>query len=168
MNILDRRPPKADHRLPYGNLPMQFGDLWLPASASAAHRSPLLVFLHGGWWKSAYDLGYASFLCAAMKAQGVAVWSLEYRRVGDDGGGWPGTMQDVAAGMDHVVKLAEAFPLDATRAIAAGHSAGGQLGVLAGWASPYSAQQRACGAGPKPRVEGSCRVGGIGRSEADD
>jgi len=127
MNILDRTPPKADHRLPYGNLPMQFGDLWLPASASAAHRSPLLVFLHGGWWKSAYDLGYASFLCAAMKAQGVAVWSLEYRRVGDDGGGWPGTMQDVAAGMDHVVKLAEAFPLDTTRAIAAGHSAGGQL-----------------------------------------
>jgi acetyl esterase/lipase len=127
MNILDRTPPKADHRLSYGSLPLQFGELWIPQGSPASQRWPLVVFLHGGWWKSAYDLGYASFLCAAMKSQGVAVWSLEYRRVGDEGGGWPGTMQDIAAGMDHVVKLAEAFPLDTTRVIAAGHSAGGQL-----------------------------------------
>jgi len=124
MNLLDRTPPGADHRLPYGNLPLQFGDLWLP---SGMKRRPLLVFVHGGWWNSAYDLGYASFLCEAMRAQGVAVWSLEYRRVGDNGGGWPGTMRDVAAGMDHVVKLAETFPINTMRVIAAGHSAGGQL-----------------------------------------
>jgi acetyl esterase/lipase len=114
---------------------LQFGDLWIPGLirgefAPKEHvktRWPLVVFLHGGWWESTYDLGYAGFLCQAMKAQGVAVWSLEYRRVGDSGGGWPGTMQDVAAGMDHVVKLAEAYPLDTERVIAAGHSAGGQL-----------------------------------------
>jgi acetyl esterase/lipase len=127
MNILDRTPPKADRRLPYGSLPFQFGDLWIPNFGRPITGLPLLVFIHGGWWKSAYDLGYASFLCQAMKAQGVAVWSLEYRRVGDAGGGWPGTMEDVAAGMDYVVKLAETFPLDTKRVIAAGHSAGGQL-----------------------------------------
>jgi acetyl esterase/lipase len=128
MNILDRIPPKADHRLAYGSLPLQFGDLWIPEPPAQSSRLwPLLVFIHGGWWKAAYDLGYASFLCEAMKAQGLAVWSLEYRRVGDPGGGWPGTMQDVAAGMDHVSKLAELFPLDTTRIAAAGHSAGGQL-----------------------------------------
>ena len=126
MNILDRTPPPADHRLPYGPAPQQFGDLWIPTSP-AAHRSPLVVFIHGGWWSAAYDLSYASFLCAAMKALGVAVWSLEYRRVGDPGGGWPGTMQDVAAGMDHVLGLADEFHLDTQRIIAAGHSAGGQL-----------------------------------------
>ena len=87
----------------------------------------MVIFIHGGWWKSAYDLAYAGFLCDAMRARGVAVWSLEYRRVGDAGGGWPGTMQDVAAGMDHVKKLAEVFPLDTSRVIAAGHSAGGHL-----------------------------------------
>jgi acetyl esterase/lipase len=124
MNILDRTPPRADHRLPYGSLPLQFGDLWIP---SGTKRRPVVVLVHGGWWKSAYDLGYAGFLCEAMRAQGVAVWSLEYRRVGDEGGGWPGTMQDVAAGMDQVVKLAEVFPLDTSRVIAAGHSAGGHL-----------------------------------------
>jgi acetyl esterase/lipase len=126
MDILDRRPPKADLRLPYGELPLQFGDLWLPKSPSS-HKYPLVVFIHGGWWKAAYGLGYAGFLCDAMRGQGVAVWSLEYRRVGDEGGGWPGTMQDVALGIDHVVKLAETYPIDTSRVLAAGHSAGGQL-----------------------------------------
>jgi acetyl esterase/lipase len=128
MSVLDRNPPKSDLRLPYGSLPLQFGDLWLPKlTAGAKHRWPLVVFVHGGWWKSEYDLDYAGFLCEAMRAQGVAVWSLEYRRVGDDGGGFSGTMQDVAAGMDHVAELAKAYPLDTTKVIAAGHSAGGQL-----------------------------------------
>lgn len=129
MDILDRTPPKADLRLPYGDLPLQFGDLWVPnfGRPVAGRRYPLVVFVHGGWWMSAYDLGYAGFLCEAMRSLGIAVWSLEYRRVGDTGGGWPGTMQDVALGMDHVVKLADAYPLDTTRVIAAGHSAGGHL-----------------------------------------
>jgi acetyl esterase/lipase len=129
MDILERTPSKADLRLPYGPLPLQFGDLWLPnfGHPIAGRRYPLIVFIHGGWWKSAYDLGYAGFLCQAMKDQGVAVWSLEYRRVGDTGGGWAGTLQDVAAGMDHVVKLAGTYPVDTSRVIAAGHSAGGHL-----------------------------------------
>lgn len=128
MSVLERNPPKCDLRLPYGSLPLQFGDLWLPKTlASNKQRWPLVVFIHGGWWKAQYDLGYAGFLCDAMRSQSVAVWSLEYRRVGEDGGGWPGTMHDVAAGFDHVAKLAQAYPLDLQRVIAAGHSAGGQL-----------------------------------------
>ena len=130
-SLLDRTPPVADHRLMYGTAPQQFGELWIPvpprSDVQASGRWPLLVFVHGGWWKAEYDLRYGSFLCAAMKALGVAVWSIEYRRVGDAGGGWPGTMQDVAAGMDHVAKLAEEFPIDTARIIVAGHSAGGQL-----------------------------------------
>src|SRR6202012_3131187 len=123
MNLLDRTPPKCELRLAYGDLPQQFGDLWLPKAADAVkHRHPVLVFIHGGWWSAAYDLSYAGFLCDAMRPQGIAVWSIEYRRVGD-GGGWPTTMQDVAAGFDHIAKLAEAYPLDTQRIVAAGHSA---------------------------------------------
>jgi acetyl esterase/lipase len=126
--LLDRVPPKADKRLAYGDLPLQFGDLWLPRKSPSPHqRWPVLIFVHGGWWSAAYGLEYGGFLCDAIRSQGVAVWSLEYRRVGDAGGGWPGTMQDVAAGAHHLVKLAEAFPLDLTRIAAAGHSAGGHL-----------------------------------------
>lgn len=124
MDVLSRTPPVADHRIPYGPGKSQFGDLWLPAQHG---KAPLLVFLHGGWWKSEYDLAYAGHLCSALRGKGIAVWSLEYRRVGDTGGGWPTTFQDVAAGYDFVANLAAKYPIDVHRVVAAGHSAGGHL-----------------------------------------
>ena len=127
MSVLDHTPPKADHRISYGKESLQFGDLWMPAAAHPGGLVPVLVMIHGGWWQAAYDLGYCGFLCEAMKALGIAVWSLEYRRVGDAGGGWPGTMQDVAAGFDSLTTLAKTYPIDPGRVVAAGHSAGGQL-----------------------------------------
>ena len=126
MDILSQPVLTADHRIPYGTGPSQFGDLWLPAMAPQA-KAPVVVFFHGGWWKSEYDLGYAGYLCAALKAQGIACWSVEYRRVGDTGGGWPATFQDAANGFDHVASLAKTYPVDLSRVITMGHSAGGHL-----------------------------------------
>ncbi len=126
MDILSRPVLAADHRIPYGADPSQFGDLWLPA-APAHGKAPLVVFFHGGWWKSAYDLGYAGYLCAALKRAGVATWSVEYRRVGATGGGWPNTFLDAAAGLEFITTLARSYPLDLTRVITMGHSAGGHL-----------------------------------------
>jgi acetyl esterase/lipase len=125
-DVMDRIPPTADLRVQYGARKYQFGDLWVPA-AKIGTKLPVVVFLHGGWWQSAYDLAYAGELCAALKAEGVAVWSVEYRRVGETGGGWPATFQDVAAGFDFVAELAKKHPLDLTRVVAVGHSAGGHL-----------------------------------------
>ena len=124
MDLLSRTPPSADHRLAYGPGKEQFGDLWMPGGKG---KTPLLVFLHGGWWKSEYDLAYGGHLCNAFRNAGVAVWSIEYRRVGATGGGWPATFQDVAAGFDHVEKLAAIYPINLRRVVAAGHSAGGHL-----------------------------------------
>ena len=118
--------PVADRRIHYGPGEFQFGDLRLPADA-ANKRAPLAVFFHGGWWQSAYDLEYAGHLCAALKSVGIATWSLEYRRVGSTGGGWPTTFQDAAAGFDYVTTLAKTYPLDLDRVVAMGHSAGGHL-----------------------------------------
>jgi acetyl esterase/lipase len=126
MDILSRPVPSADHRIPYGLGPNQFGDLWIP-EARRGSLLPLVVFFHGGWWKSEYDLGYAGHLCTALKKEGVASWSVEYRRVGDAGGGWPGTFQDAAAGFDFVATLATKYPLDLSRVMTMGHSAGGHL-----------------------------------------
>lgn len=126
MSVLDRTPPKADHRLPYGSLPLQFGDLRLPALHAGA-RAPLMVLVHGGWWQNAYDLNYFGFVAEALRSAGVATWSVEYRRVGDEGGGFPGTFADVAAGFDHIAELAKGYPLDLQRTAVAGHSAGGHL-----------------------------------------
>jgi acetyl esterase/lipase len=125
-DILSRTPPPADHRIKYGANDLQFGDLRLPAMA-AGQRAPVLMFVHGGWWKSFYGLDYGGHLCAAMKPDGFASWSIEYRRVGDAGGGFPGTFEDVASGYDYLETLAKTYPLDLNRVVVAGHSAGGHL-----------------------------------------
>ena len=116
----------SDHRIHYGSDSSQFGDLWLPKQMADV-SFPLIVFFHGGWWKSEYGLGYAGRLCAAFKAEGIACWSVEYRRVGNTGGGWPGTFHDAANGFDFIEQLAKNYPLDLTRTIAIGHSAGGHI-----------------------------------------
>ena len=147
MDILSRTPPKADVRLHYGEDASQFGDLWLPQGAKV---HPVVAFFHGGWWQSAYDLAYGGELCAALKADGVAVWSVEYRRVGSTGGGWPMTFQDAATGFDHLAVLAKSYPLDLTKVVAMGHSAGGHLAFwLAGrhHIEPHSAIYE-----PRPKV----------------
>ncbi|MDZ7645570.1 MAG: alpha/beta hydrolase [Woeseiaceae bacterium] len=118
--------PPADARIAYGDDPLQFGDLRLPPG-DGPH--PVAVFLHGGCWLSEYDIAHSSKLTAALAANGIATWSLEYRRVGDDGGGWPGTFEDVARGMNHLAAVAPAYDLDPARVIAMGHSAGGQLAL---------------------------------------
>ncbi|MEF3275495.1 MAG: alpha/beta hydrolase [Chloroflexus sp.] len=114
-----------DARIAYGHHPDQFGDLYLPA---AAQPTPVIVLIHGGCWQAAYDLTPLGECCAALRAAGFAVWSLEYRRLGN-GGGWPHTFLDVAAGVDHLRTLATDQRLDLTRVIAVGHSAGGHLAL---------------------------------------
>lgn len=126
MDILSRPVLPPDHRIPYGKDPFQFGELWLPVARTHT-PAPLIVFFHGGWWQSAYDLGYTGYLCDALRQHGIAVWSVEYRRVGDTGGGWPATFQDAAAGLAHITALARTYPLDLTRVVTMGHSAGGHL-----------------------------------------
>ena len=126
MDVLSRTPPAADHRIHYGAGEFQFGDLWLP-KLEPGHKTLVVVFVHGGWWKAAYGLEYGGFLCEALKKQGIATWSLEYRRVGNVGGGWPGTFEDVAAGFEFLRTLAESYALDLGRVVAMGHSAGGHL-----------------------------------------
>lgn len=126
MDLLQLPVLPADHRIPFGPTPAQFGDLWLPAIGDD-RRFPLVVFFHGGWWESGYDLGYAGYLCQALKRAGIAVWSVEYRRLGATGGGWPATFHDAAAGFEWVSTLASSYPIDLSRVMTMGHSAGAHL-----------------------------------------
>ena len=123
-DILQLPPPKADARVPYGNAPQQFGDLRLPAGKGP---HPIVMFIHGGFWRNAYNLGHTGHLCAALTKAGAATWNIEYRRLGDPGGGWPGTMEDVLHAGEFLSRIAPRYNLDLRRAVAAGHSAGGQL-----------------------------------------
>jgi len=125
-DILTLAPPKADARIPYGKDGLQFGDLRIP---HAPAPYPVVIFIHGGFWRNAYNLEHAGHLCAALTHAGVATWNIEYRRIGDAGGGWPGTLDDVLHAAEHVKALARRYPIDLHRIIACGHSAGGQLAL---------------------------------------
>jgi len=118
--------PAADARVSYGADSLQFGELRLPKTRGAG-PFPVVVLVHGGCWVSQYDLAHTRAMAAAIAEAGAAVWTIEYRRLGNPGGGYPGTYQDVAAGTDHVRELARKFPLDTNRVVLVGHSAGGQM-----------------------------------------
>lgn len=129
-DILSIPPPAdADARIGYGEEPLQFGDLRLPAGPGP---HPLLVVVHGGYWQAIYNLTHAGHLCVDLAAHGIATWNIEYRRIGDPGGGFPGTVDDVVAAFAHVEELVHGYPLDLGAVAAFGHSAGGQLALLAG------------------------------------
>jgi acetyl esterase/lipase len=118
--------PAPTARIPYGNDPLQFGDLRVP-DGDGPH--PVAIFVHGGCWLSQYDISHTDMATDALTRNGIATWSLEYRRVGDPGGGWPGTFEDVGQGADHLRSIADQFNLDLDRVIAMGHSAGGHLAI---------------------------------------
>lgn len=118
--------PPADHRIAYGDDPSQFGELRLPKTKG---KFPVVIVVHGGCWFAEYDLNHIAAFSDAITKLGVATWTIEYRRIGDKGGAWPGTFQDVAKATDQLRDVAKQFPLDMKRVIVIGHSAGGQLAL---------------------------------------
>jgi acetyl esterase/lipase len=131
-SILTQPPPPADAHVAYGADPNQFGDLRLPKDTDKDKDKgpfPLVINIHGGFWRAKYDLAHTGHLCAALTAKGLATWNLEYRRVGNPGGGWPGTFDDVRSAYRFLPELVKRYRLDANRVVVMGHSAGGQLAL---------------------------------------
>ena len=122
--------PEPDVRVEYGEDPFQFAELRLPKGhASKSIPLPVVIGVHGGYWMAQFGLDYFTHLCADLTAGGVATYCIEYRRLGNRGGGWPGTFLDVAASADHLCTLASDYNLDLGRVTAIGHSAGGHLAL---------------------------------------
>lgn len=117
----------------YGSSDLQVADLRLPKGRGPF---PVAVVLHGGCFMASVDkrAGIAAF-ADALTAKGFATWNVEYRRVGDPGGGWPGTFQDVAAAMDKLAEIAPRYKLDLKRVTFVGHSAGAYFAL---WAASRS------------------------------
>lgn len=113
-------------RISYGREPSQFGELRLP-SGPGPH--PAVIVIHGGFWRAGYGLEETARIASDLTRFGFATWNIEYRRVGQPGGGWPGTLQDVALAADHLLSLARTYPLDLKRVVSLGHSAGGHLAL---------------------------------------
>jgi acetyl esterase/lipase len=109
----------------YGDDPSQLVELTLPDGTPRG----VVVVIHGGFWKSAYDLSLGRPLATDLVAKGWAALNMEYRRVGN-GGGVPETLDDVRA----AIATLDDQQLDLTRVITLGHSAGGHLAAWAGGA----------------------------------
>ncbi len=129
-DILELPPPPADARVPYGSDPNQFLDLRLPTDKKKRKApSPLVINIHGGFWRAKYGLEHAGHLCAALTAKGLATANLEYRRVGNPGGAWPGTFADVRSAYNFLLQYSPQHQLDRRKIVVMGHSAGGQLAL---------------------------------------
>jgi acetyl esterase/lipase len=125
-DILSKPQPPPDARVAYGADPNQFVEVRLPRT-KGPHG--VLLNIHGGYWRAKYDLVHAGHLCQALRVSAVATFNIEYRRVGNPGGGWPGTFEDIRAAYRFVRQEHSKFHLDLGRLAVMGHSAGGQLAL---------------------------------------
>ena len=147
MSARSRQAPPPAPAIAYGQHPDQVANLHLPAGPGPF---PVVVLLHGGFWRSGWDRTLMTPLARDLAERGVAAWNVEYRRVGQDEGGWPGTLLDVAAAVDH---LAGVHEINASRVVACGHSAGGHLAL---WlAGRHRLPAEAPGADPAVRLRGA-------------
>lgn len=134
VELIKQTTPNATAKVAYGTGPLQFGELRVP---SGRGPFPVVVLVHGGCWSAklgnlpdnvvSYEL--LKPLAAALAQAGIATWNIEYRRLVDEGAGWPGSYLDLGNGADELRKLAKTYPLDLTRLIAMGHSSGAQLAL---------------------------------------
>jgi acetyl esterase/lipase len=132
--VLTRPAPPPDLTLAYGPHADHVIDVRLPARLPA----PIVVLIHGGFWRAAYDRTHTGPMASALAEAGYAVAIPEYRRTGQEGGGWPGTFDDVAAALDAAPGLLA--PYGSEPPLWLGHSAGGHLALWA--ASRPSARTR--------------------------
>lgn len=149
---------QSPHRLAYGTDAHQFGDLFVP-EGPGLHA--VVILIHGGFWRARYDLTLMTGLAEDLVKRGIAAWNIEYRRVGDPGGGWPGTLLDVAIASDYLQPLAIPYALDTEHVIAVGHSAGGHLAFwLAGRQRLAHDSPLASDATPQPLI-GAISLAGV-------
>ena len=117
--------PAPTEKIVYGSAPSQFAELFRPAGKGPF---PIVVLVHGGCWSVKYGgIVQIRNVAGALAARGIAVWNVEYRRVDEEGGGYPGTYLDINAALDTLAAVAPHYGLDTGRIVAMGHSAGGQL-----------------------------------------
>ena len=126
--------PTGAVRIAYGSDPMQFGELRVPSTKGPY---PLAIVIHGGCWVAklpaldprAVAMDNMRPMATALNDAGIATWNIEYRRLGNQGGGWPGTFRDVATAADFIRTIATERQLDLTRVISIGHSAGAHFAL---------------------------------------
>lgn len=108
----------------YGGSSRQFGQWWVPPAPSGT--LPLVVLIHGGYWRDSYDLHLEDALAADLAGRGYLVWNIDYAPSTEP---WPATLHDAAAAYDFAFTGRYAARIDRARVAVVGHSAGGHLAL---------------------------------------
>ena len=127
-SILEIPAASPGLHIAYGSGEFQFGELYMP-EGKGPH--PVAIVIHGGYWRARYDLRHIGHFCIALARAGMAAWSLEYRRLGNAGGGFPGTFDDVRAGAEYLEKIGAPF-IGHAASDCDGAFGGRAVGVVAG------------------------------------
>ncbi len=147
-DLLSRPRAAATARIAYGPAPHQFGELWLPAGKGP---HPVVVMIHGGCWLASLPgVELMAYAADDLRQRGLAVWNVDYRRIGETGGGYPGTFEDIASAVDALRTLGKTYALDLRNVVAVGHSAGGHLAMWAAARPRLAASSRLRGEHPLP------------------
>ena len=148
----------------YGEAPSQKVELFLPPPSADNPDAlrPVVVLIHGGCWQQKVaGMELVRPAAGGFLEKGYAVWSITYRRIDEEGGGYPGTFEDVGKAIDALRDHAEANKLDLNRVVLWGHSAGGHLALWAAGRHKLPADSPLRSADPL-RPRGVVSVGGFG------
>lgn len=146
-----------DYLVPYGEEVLQIGELRTPEKFDTF---PVVIMIHGGCWLSDFNLDHVSTISADLVKEGYAVWTPEYRRVGNEGGGYPNTFKDIQASVNFLRTLADIYPLDLNNVVVMGHSAGGHLALWLATQQNLSKGSRLYDPNPLP-LKGVISLAGI-------
>lgn len=157
-DLLNRPRPAPTRTVAFGPAPTDVADLWLPDGAGPF---PVVLMVHGGCWqKEVADRTIMNWAAEVLRADGIAVWNIEYRGVDEAGGGYPGTFVDVARAADALRDNGAQYRLKTDRVVAFGHSAGGHLALWLAARPRLPASSKLAGANPLP-IAGVVVSGGL-------
>lgn len=162
-DLLATPQPEPDQTIRTGPGETDIVDLWLPVGEAPY---PTVIMIHGGCWqKSIADRTLMNYAADALRKQGMAVWNIEYRGVDEEGGGYPGTFQDVARAVDAFGEIGPDLGLRTQKVAAFGHSAGGHLALWAAARHKLPPESPLYADAPF-RIEGVVNSGGLADLEA--
>ena len=153
----DFPPIPYDARISYGADSLQHADLRLPPGDGPF---PIAVIIHGGCWQGWHGYRQVEKVAKLLTDMGWASWNLEYRQATTDGGGWTGTFDDIGNGIDAIRDATEEYPLDSSRIVTIGHSAGGHLALWAAARHKIPSASDLYSEDPLP-IAGAISLGGI-------
>ena len=133
-DVLTREAEPPDAVIRYADHACGLIDVFLPATLGRPRTAyPLVVALHGGFWREQWDRTHLRPLADALVDRGFVVATPEYRR---GAGAWPDTRHDITTALEAVADGIDAVApgmVDPTAAyVLTGHSAGGHLALWGG------------------------------------